>query len=551
MLGLLARVLIGVALVAVTAGDAWGTAEIWRAIEYGDLEKVQALVSSDPELLNAREWPGTEPSGRPAATPLWRAIFDKRTDIARFLWDQSNKDDALAAAVVGDLPALEKLVSDSPALIAKTDDWGWTLLHKAAYGGHADVAEWLLAKGAELAPREDSRTPLHVAAGEGHADCVELLLSHVEDVNTHRTAHGQTALHFAAEGGHKEVALLLLAHGADVNAVGNWGQASLERAAWKGHLEIVELLLSEGADVNARTETGTTALYGAMRGEHYELARMLLQRGAEHSIFTAAGLGDVETVRQMLHDDPALVAARDSSRWECAPLHRAAEHGQVAAVKVLLVSGADVNALDGRQWVPLHLAAMAGHVEAARELIEGGARLNVADDHDYARTPLLLAAEEGHVDVVKLLMRPRTNLFAADKGGDNALLLAAQRGHLEVVELLIKSTFWVRSTNPFDGATALHGAAFGGHVDVARLLVSKGADVNARDEHGSTPLHKTTAVLYSPEAAAGQYAVAELLLLNGADVNARTDGGTTALRRAIHAGRYKLAALFRQHGGME
>ncbi len=549
MLGLVARLLIGVALVAVTAGDARGSDEMLYAIRFGDLEKVEALVKDNPALLNRSNILGR--------TPFWDAIAEGRMEIARFLWNQSNKDDAMAAAAVGDLPALQRLVSDSPALLKSTDHIEWTLLHQAAHCGHAEVVAWLLANGTELLPDRDSWTPLHVAARYGHADCVEVLLPHVQDLNARGTWWGNTALHLAAEGGHEDVVRLLVSKGADVNVVANHGETPLWRAAWEGHLEIAELLLNEGTDVNAAQGPWSTALHAATSEGHYELARMLLKRGAKHSIHTGAGMGEVEIVREMLRDDPGLVSARDNSGRKKTPLHWAAAGGDVGVVRLLLANGADTDELDGLRRTPLHFAAAEGHEEVARELIDRRAALNLLED-SLGTTPLLQAAEAGHAGVVRLLLQQdqyinyTINCYAADCGGDNALMLAASGGHADVVELLLsEGHFWARGSKPGSGATALHGAAFRGHVDVARLLVEKGADVNARDRYGGTALHETADFTTIPLEFAGRYGVAEFLLANGAEVNAKNEDGRTPLGVAISSGDYRLAALLREHGGTE
>jgi ankyrin repeat protein len=89
------------------------------------------------------------------------------------------------------------------------------------------------------------RTPLHLAARGGHRDVAELLLQRGAEVNARAEGefgHGLTPLHEAARGGHREVVKLLLEHGADVNTRNDAGKSPLELAVEGGHFDVAELL---------------------------------------------------------------------------------------------------------------------------------------------------------------------------------------------------------------------------------------------------------------------------------------------------------------------
>ena len=92
-------------------------------------------------------------------------------------------------------------------------------IHKAAQVGNIEAVKQHLDAGAEVDAKEiDGLTPLHVAAGSGQKEIAELLIAEGADVNAKDTKFGGTPLYFAANGGHKEIAELLIANGADVNA---------------------------------------------------------------------------------------------------------------------------------------------------------------------------------------------------------------------------------------------------------------------------------------------------------------------------------------------
>jgi ankyrin repeat protein len=150
------------------------------------------------------------------------------------------------AAQDGDFGKVTALLKDNPDLVSSKDDYGSTPLHLAAYEGHKDVAELLLAKGAEVNATDiDGSTPLHLAAYEGHKDMAELLLANKANVNA-RDNKGQTPLHEAAVKGYKDVVELLLANGADVNAKAGNGATPLHWAAFNEHRDVAEFLRQHG-----------------------------------------------------------------------------------------------------------------------------------------------------------------------------------------------------------------------------------------------------------------------------------------------------------------
>jgi len=133
-------------------------------------------------------------------------------------------------------------------------------LHKAAAAGHLENVKELLAAGTDVNAKNDRGwTPLRQAAGSGHKEIVELLIANGTNVNA-KDEGGMTPLHWAADRGHKEIVELLIANGTDVNAKSKDGWTPLHQAASEGHKETVELLIAKGADVNAKIKDGRTPL---------------------------------------------------------------------------------------------------------------------------------------------------------------------------------------------------------------------------------------------------------------------------------------------------
>jgi len=123
------------------------------------------------------------------------------------------------AADAGDLEKVKALLKSNPNLVFDKDNYDTTPLHWAAQQGHKDVAELLLASGAQVNARNKyGDTPLHFAATAGSKEVVELLLAHGADVNVvdrpiGAGASGKTPLQCAASGNHQDVVELLRQHG--------------------------------------------------------------------------------------------------------------------------------------------------------------------------------------------------------------------------------------------------------------------------------------------------------------------------------------------------
>jgi cytohesin len=166
-----------------------------------------------------------------------------------------------------------------------TNDQGWTALHAAAELGHIDIAEYLVAHGANINAEDDyGLTPLHLAAYDKNKAMVEYLIENGANVNA-RGNIGRTPLFDA---GSAEIVEFLIAHGADVNAKDNaLGLSSGGRTALfdVDDKDIAECLINHGADVNVKDNDGITPLQdaiskGAKYPKHKEVAEVLKAHGA-------------------------------------------------------------------------------------------------------------------------------------------------------------------------------------------------------------------------------------------------------------------------------
>lgn len=138
------------------------------------------------------------------------------------------------------------------------------------------------------------------------------------------------------------------------------------------------------------------------------------------SVHQSAASGDTEVLRKELTSNPKAVSRKDSEGFT--PLHVAASSGQVETVKLLLESGADLNARGLRGETPLLLAAGAGQAQVVEALLVAGADSNIATKE--GRTPLHRAAMEGNLEAVKALLKAGADSKAQDGQGRTALDLA-------------------------------------------------------------------------------------------------------------------------------
>jgi ankyrin repeat protein len=333
------------------------------------------------------------------------------------------------------------------------------------------------------------------------------------------------------------------------------------------HLRIVRLLLAHGADVNATDDMRTPLLCKA----DIRLARMLIDYGADVDFMGTKGnptnppliarCRDTGFVRMLL-DAGANVNIRSPVDGESA-LGSAAINGSLSAMRLLLSRGADVNARDGHGDTPLHLAAgisadpgyerddtpehaTAGNgygPAAANVLIEHGANVDAANS--AGDTPLHLAASAPKITTVQLLINKGARIDIRNKAGRTPLLAAVAEysgpdGGLRE-DVMKFEIYFLRA-------------------DVIRLLLQSGAAVGSRDNDGNTAL--TLAVLarviwegnhYKSDS--GQRELLEdydniiaTLISKGADINARNNKGETSLTIAAKYKSRRVVDYLRKHG---
>ena len=172
----------------------------------------------------------------------------------------------------------------------------------------------------------------------------------------------------------------------------------------------------------------------------------------------------------------------------------AAALGPPETVVVLLDAGADPQTPGFGGLTPLHQAVLSGQAEITRILLKRGARVDALDN--LGRTPLLILASGSidNLDVVKILLQAGADPNAVQHGDQTSVLeYVARHGRVAEAELLVTAGARINARDSVFGMTPLHDAldcwdgAIGNH-DMVRFLIAHGADVNARDLNGQTPM---------------------------------------------------------------
>ncbi|XP_051274544.1 ankyrin-3 isoform X15 [Dicentrarchus labrax] len=286
------------------------------------------------------------------------------------------------------------------------------------------------------------------------------------------------------------------------------------RSARAGNLEKALDYLKNGVDINICNQNGLNALHLASKEGHVEVVAELIKHGANVDAATKKGN---------------------------TALHIASLAGQTDVVKELVTHSANVNAQSQNGFTPLYMAAQENHMDVVQFLLDNGSSQSIATEDGF--TPLAVALQQGHDQVVSLLLENDTKgkvrlpalHIAARKDDTKAAALLLQNDHNADVE----SKMMVNRTTE-SGFTPLHIAAHYGNINVATLLLNRGAAVDFKARNDITPLHVASK--------RGNSNMVRLLLERGAKIDARTKDGLTPLHCGARSGHEQVVEMLLDRG---
>lgn len=362
-------------------------------------------------------------------------------------WDRPDVETPLqAASRRGNEGSMRTLVGMSANVNAAPKDYfGMTAFQGAANHGNLEVVRFLVEKGAFI---NDAPAPIG----------------------------GMTALQAAVHGMSIQVVHFLLEHGADINAeiAEEEGQSVLLAAINTVDMYLIQFLVNEGADVNpvSNWRYGHTALEAAVRSGNIELVRLLLVCHAE-SLFLVVGADAAayDIVKLFLDHGADVNRANKDSTTVIERTVRGNEYC-LGIIQLLFEHGA--NRMDA-----LPAVARSGDLDLAEFLLDSDVDVNAA--RRLALSAIAEAARAGDLDMVRLFLGYGAN----DRSG--ALIGAVKASHLALARLLVRTGVDVNARPWAHDRSVLEEAALQGNLEITRLLLDSGADVeDTEDTSAST-----------------------------------------------------------------
>jgi ankyrin repeat protein len=493
-LALLLSLLLLPTLTAAQPRDPIPARALNEAVEKGDRARVLTLLKQGADINKI--WIND--------TPLETAIFQQDLEMVKLLLDQGAKINAdnLADAAHGAQGDKEKALT---------------------------IVKLLIARGAN--PRTDPGDALTNAAIANNLEVVSLLLSKGSNPNA-RNESGESVLIRVVRYDTLDIIRTLLDAGADVKATDKSRATVLMLAARSDHrtdstarVLLLKLLIQHGSDIKARDQNNQTAL-------HYSVANIMTEAGG----FIAR----TEVVRFLL-DNGAEPNARED-RGQTALMNIAqTSRTPIELFQTLIEKGTDINLANNDGITALMFAAAEGRSDAVQLLLEKGASLNAKDNQ--GRTAIVHAVESGQSEITELLANKGADLSLTPFKTEaelkaslhkSMLVRAVSDGNAEKVKELLAAHVDPNSrTGPRHVPVLLIASGYSQNVEILKLLIESGADVDAADDQGNTGL------MEGARENIGQ--VVTILLEHHANVNRINQDQKSALMQAAEGGHTKIA----------
>ena len=375
-----------------------------------------------------------------------------------------------------------------PTDINAADEDGNTVLHVAAKIDDEELVTYFIFKGAdpELKNHEGD-TPLHVAIKNNSLRAAKAL-SFVSSTLFSRDSEGITALDRGLLTDDAYYDIFITTKSGELRDVE--GQTIVHYFVRTKNLKGIQQCINKGIPISVLDDNGKTPLDVAFENlddeESVEIAAELIMGGAD------------EVATDFSYFQDAMLARNVNSRFDDGqtPLHLAAIYGHNAIAKYLLENNADTTVQDSSGATPLHEAVRYGNVEIAKSLLNSGANVNARDN--LGKTPvMLILPKDKTAEIYKLLIAYRADLTQKDMFGDTVLHTASMLNVGEnTFRILIDAGADIDARNK-EGVTPLAIAVQKNDLETVRLLTAAGADIHTQDTNGNSPL--SIALAGSPE----------------------------------------------------
>ena len=366
-----------------------------------------------------------------------------------------------------------------PTDINAADESGNTVLNVAAKIDDEELVTYFIFKGADPELKNhDGDTPLHVAIKNNSFKAAKAL-SAVSSTLFSRDSEGVTALDRGLLTDDSYYDMFITTKACELRDVE--GQTIVHYFVRTKNLKGIRQCIEKGIPISVVDDNGKTPLDVAFENlddeEFVEIAAELIMGGAD------------EVATDFAYFQDAMLARNVNSRFDDGqtPLHLAAIYGHNAIAKYLLESNADTSVQDSSGATPLHEAVRYGNVEIAKALLSSGADVNARDN--LGKTPvMLILPKDKTAEIYKLLIAHRADLTQKDMFGDTVLHTASMLNvGAGTFGILVDGGADIDARNK-EGVTPLAIAVQKNDLETVKLLTAAGADIHTQDTNGNSPL---------------------------------------------------------------
>lgn len=383
---------------------------------------------------------------------------------------------------------------------------------------------------------KDGKTALVYAIEKQNIKIVDILLMNGVDSNITDDIIMTTPLICASQNGNTEIVTLLLSYGSDVNIVDDDGKTAIVHAMENRHIKIIEIFIKNGININKKIDNGMTLLmYASNHKADYNVVDFLIKNGAN-------------------------INDKDDDNWS--PLLFAAKEGNLEITELLLYNGAEINHKNDDGFNALSYAYKNDDLQMIKLLVENGANYiyqkNTGVDSDaffkdvlekriesndkynvylcetgeiYIKTktfnfnPAFIVTNKKNITTSITTSLHKLENINKSFRGMTLLMHACKQENVEIIKLLISngSNINIKDNYKDSGNNALMYACRIGNLKIVELFLSKGAKVDLVNNSGDNALF---CVLQFGK---NKNKIIELLLLHGADINSKNNNGDTAI----------------------